>query len=84
MKPSTASQSKTCLTLLPEDKTESAWEDELYVACINKKIKKTVKKTDQYLLWVIICTASCSARRKAKERTLPWLEYEDSIIFQRS
>lgn len=80
MKPSTASQSKTCLTLLPEDKTESAWEDELYVACINKKIKKT----DQYLLWVIICTASSSAHRKAKERTLPWLEYEDFIIFQRS
>lgn len=79
VKPSTASQSKTCLTLLPEDQTESAWEDELYTAGINENIKKT----DQYLFRVIICTSSCTAHRKAKERTVPWLGHENSMNFQR-
>lgn len=79
MKPSSASQSSTCSPLLPEYKAESAWEDELYTACINKKIKKT----DQDLFQVIICTASCTAERKAKERILPWLGHVDSMNFQR-
>lgn len=50
MKPSTASQSKNCLTFLSEAETESGWESEPYMVAINRKMKAT----EQYLFQIVI------------------------------
>lgn len=47
----------------PWRQDESAWEDELYIACIDKKIKKT----DQYLFWFIICILHSTWESKGED-----------------
>jgi len=62
MKPSAALQSKTCLTLLSEAKTESDWEKELYMVAIHQKMKEP---TNTYFKSEL-CIASCTAPGKAE------------------